>query len=839
MNFDLDAGITLAALAPFIAALLAPFLFRFTRHYSAWLLALVPASIFGYMLHYVAQMPRRQFVSAGYDWVPSYGLRLSFYLDQLAVSLALLVSGVATLALLHAGPFLKGNPGQGRFMALLLAATGAMLGLVMADNLVSLFIFWELAGLSTFFLVGFDHERRAARRAAIHMLLVNAIGGLSLLAAFLLLHQMTGNWEVSALFQFGPAIREQPLYPVILILVLVAAFVRSAQFPFHFWLQNALEMPASAAAFTQSAGMALAGVYLLMRMNPILGGATLWDVILPIFGGLTLLWGAFGALRQTDLVQILTRTTVSALGLMVLLLGIGTQAAFSAVVMVLFAHAFFKAALLMVAGNVERATGTRDITELGGLWKPMPLTFLGALLGLAGMLGLPFTLAFQSRQEMYAILFLDRISDLFLNWQNTLVVLVMVLANAIWVALGLAILFRLFAGRARATPLSPREGAPFLWLGMLVLGAASLWAGTWLDGVGYLFLTPIASSIANIQIDAYLYSGLGAVLSLQFAITAITWLVGIVLFLSLDDIRTLFRDLPGTRGGSLALMLDNILTGLVRLSGFLFGFVPRFPAPAWTMVLVVLFSLVILAPLAPVFSIPDMAQVVPPSFIEIMAMLVAIIGLSGTLFARTARIGLLFLMLTGVAIALLLVGFGAPEASLAQIIIANLCVALLVLLVNRHGLGMTETRSVVRKVGEGGLSVIAGLAIALLGISVLQRPLDQKLADFYVHASVPLAGGRNVIDVLLMDFRALDTFVLLFLFLAAMLALFFLVSARGAKETGSGKTKRSAGSASRAVKTRSAGAKTRSVGTRSTKAATARKRAPKKASTRKQKGKPA
>ncbi|HHS82370.1 MAG TPA: Na(+)/H(+) antiporter subunit A, partial [Devosia sp.] len=759
MNFDLDAGITLAALAPFIAAFLAPFLFRFTRHYSAWLLALVPASIFGYMLHYVAQMPRRQFVSAGYDWVPSYGLRLSFYLDQLAVSLALLVSGVATLALLHAGPFLKGNPGQGRFMALLLAATGAMLGLVMADNLVSLFIFWELAALSTFFLVGFDHERRAARRAAIHMLLVNAIGGLTLLAAFLLLHQMTGNWEISTLFQFGPAIREQPLYPVILILVLVAAFIRSAQFPFHFWLQNALEMPAPAAAFTQSTGAALAGIYILMRMNPILGGATLWDVILPIFGGLTLLWGAFGALRQTDLAQILTRTTVSALGLMVLLLGIGTQAAFSAVVMLLFSHAFFKCALVTVAGNVERATGTREITELGGLWKPMPLTFLGALLGLTGMLGLPFTLAFQARQEMYAILFLDRISDLFLNWQNTLVVLVMVLANAIWVALGLAILVRLFTGRARATPLSPREGAPFLWLGTLVLGAAGLWAGTWLDGIGYLFLTPIASSIANIQIDAYLYSGLGAVMSLQFAITAITWLVGIVLFLSLDDVRTLLRELPGTRGGSLAVAADYGLTGLVRLSRFLFGFVPRFPAPAWTMALVVLFSLVILAPLVPVFSIPDMAQVSLPSFLELLALLVAVLGLFGTLFARTRRIGLLSLLVAGVGIALLFVSLGAPETGLAQIIIANLCVALLVLLANRRGMGLGETRSPARKVGDAALSVAAGLAIAMLTISVLQVPLDQKLADFYVHASVPLAGGRNVIDVLLMDFRALDTFV--------------------------------------------------------------------------------
>ncbi len=289
-------------------------------------------------------------MAGGLDWIPSLSVRFSWYLDGLSLTFALLISGIGTLIVLYSGGYLKGHDHQGRFFSFILMFMGAMQGLVVSDSFLMLFVFWELTSITSFLLIGFDHGREAARRAALQALIVTGLGGLSLLAGLLLIWSVTGVGSLSALLVSGDTMRESPLYLAALMLVLGGAFTKSAQFPFHFWLPNAMEAPTPVSAYLHSATMVKAGVYLVMRLNPVLGGTPEWETILPLFGAATLVVGTVLAIRQTDLKLMLAYTTVGSLGLLVMLTGFGSDKAIEAAVLYLVAHSMFKGALFMVAG---------------------------------------------------------------------------------------------------------------------------------------------------------------------------------------------------------------------------------------------------------------------------------------------------------------------------------------------------------------------------------------------------------------------------------------------------------------------------------------------------------
>lgn len=779
MYSDLDVGITLVALAPFFAAALAPFIFRFVKSHAGWVLAIIPASIFVYLLSFVEQMVDRQFVSAGFDWIPAYNLRLSFYLDGLSVTFALLISGIGTFIVLYSGAYLKGHSHQGRFLSFLLMFMGSMLGLVLSDNMISLFVFWELTAITSFLLIGFDHARQASRRAAIQALVVTGGGGLALLAGFILLNQLTGQWELSSLFGWGAAIQETDIYVGILVLVLLGAFTKSAQFPFHFWLPNAMEAPTPVSAYLHSATMVKAGVYLLMRMNPILGGSTLWGIILPVVGGITLLWGATMALKQTDLKQMLAQTTIASLGLLVMLIGVGTEAAFSAAVLYLLGHAFYKGALFMVAGGVDHATGTRDIRELGGLWKKMPLTFLGALIGVAGMAGVPATVAFLAKEEMYAILFFDNISDIFVNWQNTLVVAVMLLGNAMMMAVGLTILIKAFFGQLKTASKKAHEGSLSLWLGVLVLGGFSIWAGTQLDYFGHTILTPFASSIANIQIDSHLHMGLDMVMTIPFALSALTWVLGIVIYLAVTDIRGALRGASNAIGWSFDKLFDFLMFGLVRVSSNVTRFFHHGRLELYLLVVFAGFALALIVPLWNSFQVPTMPSFTVLTFYEWAILGMAMIGLIAVLVAKTRLVAIVSLGIQGFAVALFFLLFGAPDLGFTQFMVETLSVVILALVMTRLHLDQRDARVPAEIFRDGGLAVIVGVGVTALMFTVLQSDLDMRLSDFFTQTSVPLAHGHNIVNVILVDFRGLDTLGEISVVMTTGIAILALIRIRG------------------------------------------------------------
>jgi multicomponent Na+:H+ antiporter subunit A len=339
-------------------------------------LALLPLSLFALAVQtFQSGVPQ----SASWSWIPSLGIDFSVYLDGLALQLVLLITGVGTLVLVYAGGYMAGDPRHPRLFVLLLMFMGAMQGLVAADSFLMLFVFWELTSITSFLLIGFDHAREASRRAAIQALVVTGMGGLALLAGLLVIWNVTGATSLSALLATGDALRASDLYMAALLLILGGAFTKSAQFPFHFWLPNAMEAPTPVSAYLHSATMVKAGVYLVMRLNPVMGETVAWETILPLFGGVTLLVGALLAIRQTDLKLMLAYTTVASLGLLVMLTGLGFEHAVEAAALYLIAHSLFKGAMFMVAGLIDHEAGTRDITRLGGLRRAMPITFAAAL----------------------------------------------------------------------------------------------------------------------------------------------------------------------------------------------------------------------------------------------------------------------------------------------------------------------------------------------------------------------------------------------------------------------------------------------------------------------------
>ena len=474
-------------LSPFLAVLLAAWLAA-RRPRALVLLALIPAVQTAYFAYAYVHLTAEGPFTISAPWAPALNLSLSFRFDGLSTLFAILITAVGTLIVLYAASYLEHHPYAGRFHALLFAFMGSMLGLVLTDNVFALFAFWELTGFTSYLLIGFEHDRPDARRAATQALIVTAGGGLALLAAGIVLVHARGTASLSGLARSG-SLAGDPLYPGLVLLLLLAAFTKSAQFPFHFWLPNAMQAPTPASAYLHSATMVKAGVYLIARMSPIAGGSTTWSVTIAVFAGLTIIVGAVRAMLEHDLKRVLAYSTVSALGVMMLLFGIGTAEAVTAALAYLIAHACYKGALFLVAGAVEHETGTRDVRSLGGLHRAMPATALAAALAAASMAGIPLFAGFIAKEQFYEAV---RLSAFPGSWGGVLLV-VAVVASMCLGAAGLLSGFAPFVGRSVPIP-AARDASRLMRLGPLALGGAGLFLGI-VPGVASV---PISLAAADI-----------------------------------------------------------------------------------------------------------------------------------------------------------------------------------------------------------------------------------------------------------------------------------------------------------------------------------------------------
>ncbi|MDX5433477.1 MAG: monovalent cation/H+ antiporter subunit A, partial [Halomonas sp.] len=386
-------------------------------------------------------------VSLQLTWMPLLGLDLALRIDGLTLLFALLILGIGSLILFYTGYYLSAEEDDGRFLAYMMLFMTAMLGIAMADNLILLWLFWELTSIASFLLIGFWGYRSDARRGARMALIVTGAGGLALLAGILLIGQEVGSLAMADVLAAGDLIRASQHYPLIVLLVLLGAFTKSAQFPFHFWLPHAMAAPTPVSAFLHSATMVKAGVLLLARLNPALGDTALWAVSLSLVGLATMLYAAWFALLERDLKGILAFSTVSHLGLITLLLGLGSPLAIVAAVFHIFNHATFKAALFMMVGIIDHETGTRDIDRLGALWSMMPLTGTMTLLAGSAMAGFPPFNGFLSKEMLFEQSLLNNL----LGALSIVIPLLVVVAAMLSVAYSLRLIWSLFFAEPKLT----------------------------------------------------------------------------------------------------------------------------------------------------------------------------------------------------------------------------------------------------------------------------------------------------------------------------------------------------------------------------------------------------
>jgi multicomponent Na+:H+ antiporter subunit A len=674
------------------------------------------------------------------SWAPSLGLSLSFNLDGLGLLFALLITAIGTLVVLYASHYLQGHPQAGRFYASLFAFMGSMLGVALSDNILTLFVFWELTGFTSFLLIGFEHEREDARSAALQALIVTGAGGLALLAAGVLLFDASGTTSLSAMAASRPTIVMHPFYAAVATLVLLAAFTKSAQVPFHFWLPNAMAAPTPVSAYLHSATMVKAGVYLVARMTPILGATTLWTTAVTAVGVVTMMVGAFRCVQETDLKRILAYSTVSALGVLTMLLGVGTREAVGAALVYLVAHACYKGALFLVAGAIDHETGTRDITALAGLGRAMPMTAVAGGAAALSMAGVPLTLGFVGKDSAYEALLHG---DGWSAWVLALTVLASIL-------LGLAgLLAGVVPFRGSAPHKEVRETAWPLWIPPLTLASSGALAGV----APWILAAPLSAAgaaILNTPFDMSLAIWHG--LSPALMLSGMTLLGVGAAYGARDIIRSrIWRPTHGT---------EQLYTGTLSALNAIGRVIapPLHSASLRSYVMVIVATSIVLVGAA-LINIPGMGWSAPEMNVrphELLVVVVVIAGAISATLAKTTMAAVLSLGVVGYGVAMTFLLFGAPDLAMTQFSVETLTV-LIYALVFRHfrNLGGLSPRLV--RYRDAFIAAAIGTLIGGLVLSVSTTATAARLREYFVEFGPTLGHGRNIVNVILVDFRAFDT----------------------------------------------------------------------------------
>jgi len=769
MQMSLMATI-LAALA---AGAVAPLLVGRAPRMAGWVLAVVPAAIATWLFAQVPRVLDQGPIRETIDWVPALDLRASFQLDGLGMLFALLISGIGALVVIYAAGYLAGDRRLGRFYLFLFSFMAAMLGVVLADNVLLLYAAWALTGITSYLLIGFDSHSSTARRAALQALITTFAGELALLAGVLMLAQAGGSYELSVLVERSDRIAADPLFTPMAVLLIAGALTKSAQFPFHYWLPNAMEAPTPVSAYLHSATMVKAGIYLLARISPIFAGTELWLWVVGGAGAITMVLGGILALHQTDLKRLLAYSTVSALGIMTFLLGLGTEYAVNAAVVFLLGHALYKGTLFLVAGILDHETGMRDASRLSGLGSAMPLTMVAAVLAAFSMAGLLPFFGFIGKELVYeATLDADTVAPVLLT-------IAVLMPNIVFVAVAIVAGIRPFTGPRVELPKAPHDPGPSMLAGPVLLGGLGVLSGLMPAAVATGLASRAAASITGTPsaLQLALWHGITPMLLLS----GLTLLLGIVAFWRLGWVARMAKRLDVGRRIGPELGYDGALAvarGAADLLGATLqsGLLRRY---LLTIVVVVVglvgFAFLARGPLPPMqFPLDVRAHEVATVVIVIVAALVAI-----TTRSRLSAIAALGIV--GYGVALIYVLFGAPDLAMTQILIETLTVILFVLvLYHLPRFTILSTRGT--RIRDAAIAGTAGVLMAALTLAAFSVQNDVPLSDFFGETSYPEAHGRNIVNVILVDFRALDTLGEITVLAIAALGIYALLRLRPRKD---------------------------------------------------------
>lgn len=691
-------------------------------------------------------------MTAFWSWLPQAGLDVALRMDGLGALFVLLILGIGLLVLLYAYYYLAGEEAVGRFYSLFLLFMAAMLGVVLSDHLLQLLVFWELTSLISFLLIGFNHQQPEARRGALMALTVTGGGGLALLAGFLLLGDIAGTYRISALLLAGDVVRAHPLYATALLLILLGAFTKSAQFPFHFWLPRAMAAPTPVSAYLHSATMVKAGVFLLARLFPVLSGTDLWFFAVGGVGLVTLLFGAWTALFQHDLKGLLAYSTISHLGLIVLLFGIDTPLAAVAGVFHIINHATFKASLFMAAGIIDHETGTRDMRRINGLWQYMPRTAALAMVAAAAMAGVPLLNGFLSKEMFFAeTLHLEALASV--RW---LLPVAATVAGVFAVAYSARFIHDVFFnGQPRNLPKYPPHEPPrFMHLPVVILVVQCLLVGVFPALTVAPFLALAAGDMLDVPLPAYdlaIWHGFNAPLLMSL----VALVGGLFLYTRRQLLFTVHQRLPQI---DIQVVFANTIEGLVGLAHACTKAMANGSLQRYVTVLVLAAVVATLAPL--LASHAPLTGPLPLSPIDGMTLMGALLTMAAAILVvrwhRRRFSVLIALGVVGVMMVLAFVRFSAPDLALTQLAVE--VVTILLLLLALFFLPQ-EARPESRQTRRGRDLLLAlgmGAGAGLLTWGMLTRPFA-SLSSFYKENSLSGGGGVNVVNVILVDFRGFDT----------------------------------------------------------------------------------
>lgn len=734
-------------ISPFVFGLIVlPFLHKIKLRFHKWV-GIVPLVLFLTILKYKSSIINGNIVSEAYQWVPSFDVSLSFRLDGLSFIFALIITGIGFLVVIYSKKYMHSESAISRYFSYILLFMSSMLGVVLSNNLISLFVFWELTSISSYLLIGFWFYKEKSRYGAWKALLITAGGGLAMLAGFILMYTVTGSFEISQILSQKELIKSSPFYLTILVLTLIGSFTKSAQFPFHVWLPDAMEAPTPVSAYLHSATMVKAGIYLLARLNPVLGGSSYWFYMVTFTGILTMCYGSIMAIRQRDLKALLAFSTISQLGLITSLLGVSTETAVIGAVFHIINHAAFKGSLFMVTGIIDHEAGTRNLDELGGLGRKMPFTAVVALIGALAMAGIPPLNGFISKELFFEAVLVD-------GWAGYVLPALAVFGSIFTFIYSMIFVISPFLGTYKPKEKTVHEAPWGLLLSPMILGVTNLALGIYPKLVADI-ISKGAANILGKYVDAHLSLWHGFNVPLLMSLIVMSF--GCLLFSRLNYVKHIIEKIQ-MKKINLNKLYDLFQTGIPKFAGFITekqmtGFLRDY--------LVYILSFVFLSVgLTSLFfmelSIPNLnlERIDVYEYVVAAIMVVSSIFL---LFTRKRLIAILILGVIGYMVSLFFVLEKAPDLALTQLIVETITLVLF-LIAFPHLPEITEENSKrSTKIINAAVSILTGLTVTFLMVYSKAYKIYESVSSYYIDNSLLLGGGKNIVNVILVDFRGFDT----------------------------------------------------------------------------------
>lgn len=768
--------LALIVLLPFLGAVLPPLLIRAGRNTCALVTGAVTLSALALLLVDAPIVFGGGIVRSSVPWVPQLGLDLAFFIDGYGFFFAFLILFIGLLIIAYARFYLHRDDPMGRFYAYLLLFQGAMLGIVLAENILVLLVFWELTSLSSFLLIGYWRHLPEGRQGARMALVVTGGGGLSLIGGMLLLGEAAGSYQLTEILARGDLVRASPLYVPALLLILGGAFTKSAQFPFHFWLPHAMAAPTPVSAYLHSATMVKAGIFLLGRFWPVLSGTELWFLLVTGAGLVTMVVAAWIALFKDDLKALLAFSTVSHLGLVTMLFGMGTPIAALAAVFHILNHATFKASLFLTAGIVDHEAHTRDARRLGGLLWLMPITGTLAAIAAASMAGVPLLNGFLSKEMMLEAAAHTPYAGL--PW---LVPLLATLGAAFSVAYAARYLFHVFLGPVRDDyPHHPHDPPAGMWLPTAVLVLPVVVIGL-APGLAEPMVDVAAGAVTGGRLPDYhlaIWHGVTPALFMSAAAFAI----GLALLAAFAPASALRLRFPRPEAKAIfdRLIDTGAATAQAAVAAIDNGSLQR------GLVAVILVTLVVgVTAFLGGSHGPGARAVLTPSIAASTIWVLTVTMCAAVMIWHRHR--LLVLILTsvvGLAVSLTFVHFSAPDLALTQLSVEVVTTVLMLLALNYLPRKTAPEPSTLRRWRDLAIAGAGGLGAGAVLLAVLTRDVPNTIAAWHLAESKPGGGGTNVVNVILVDFRGYDTFGEIIVLGIAALAIFALLDSAVAGASG-------------------------------------------------------